>query len=146
MTDTQRYRVDTDEIAAEVVGGEAVILNLSNGEYHSLDGAGGLAWASLARGNTLAEATAAVAGHYGVDEATAREDVARLVAALIADGLLSEAPDGEAAVSAVADDEMPPAGEYRAPELKSFRDMGDLLALDPPMPGLKEVPWQSPQE
>ena len=31
---------------------------------------------------------------------------------------------------------------YTTPELVIYRDMGDLLALDPPLPGLDEIPWK----
>lgn len=140
----QSYRVNTEEIAAEVVGGEAMILNLSSGVYYSLDGAGGLAWAMLARGYPLDEVTGAVAEHYEVEHGTAAADLGALRDSLLAEGLLAANPE-PGGKEEVAADELPPPGEYRAPQLESFHDMGDLLALDPPMPGMKEVPWQSPQ-
>jgi len=30
---------------------------------------------------------------------------------------------------------------YESPQLNIYRDMGDLLALDPPMPELAASPW-----
>ena len=33
---------------------------------------------------------------------------------------------------------------YETPSLNIYRDMGDLLALDPPMQGMAETPWQKP--
>ena len=27
-----------------------------------------------------------------------------------------------------------------------YRDMGDLLALDPPTPGLGDTPWKDPED
>ena len=35
---------------------------------------------------------------------------------------------------------------YEAPTLNIYRDMGDLLALDPPMPGLADMAWKDPEE
>ena len=35
---------------------------------------------------------------------------------------------------------------YESPLLNIYRDMGDLLALDPPMPGLAEMNWKEPEE
>ena len=32
---------------------------------------------------------------------------------------------------------------YESPSLNSYRDMSDLLALDPPMPGLQQIPWDN---
>lgn len=142
VTEGSRYKLNGDEIAAETIAGEAVILNLSSGVYYSLDGAGGLAWTLLERGHTPAEASARVADRYGADQAAVDADIDALLDALLEAGLLL---DDDAAVAAeVADDELPPAGEYVKPSLRAYTDMGDLLALDPPMPGLKEVPWRAP--
>jgi hypothetical protein len=33
---------------------------------------------------------------------------------------------------------------YEPPQLNIYRDMGDLLALDPPTPGLEATPWKDP--
>ena len=38
------------------------------------------------------------------------------------------------------------AAKYAAPQLNVYRDMGDLLALDPPTPGLELTPWQDTEE
>jgi hypothetical protein len=35
---------------------------------------------------------------------------------------------------------------YELPKLNIYRDMGDLLALDPPVPGLGDTPWKEPEE
>ena len=35
---------------------------------------------------------------------------------------------------------------YESPKLNIYRDMGDLLALDPPTPGLEATPWKNPDE
>ncbi len=42
------------------------------------------------------------------------------------------------ATPAHADPRLP----YTAPTLEIFRDMQDLLALDPPMAGLSDIPWK----
>ena len=39
-----------------------------------------------------------------------------------------------------------PHGPYSAPKLNSYSDMADLLALDPPMPGLAETTFIPPEE
>lgn len=33
---------------------------------------------------------------------------------------------------------------YETPKLNIYRDMGDLLTLDPPIPGFAETPWKDP--
>jgi hypothetical protein len=137
-----RYEVNGEDIAAEVAGGEAIILNLSSGVYYSLAGAGALAWLLLERSHTAAEAGALIASRSGVDAGTATADVEALLDRLLAEGLL--APSREARPGEVVDSELPALAEYAPPALERYSDMEHLLALDPPMPGLSEVPWQAP--
>ena len=35
---------------------------------------------------------------------------------------------------------------YQTPALDVYRDIGHLVALDPPMPGLKDLPWKGPTD
>lgn len=35
---------------------------------------------------------------------------------------------------------------HRLAELNIYRDMGDHLALDPPVPGLGDTPWKDPKD
>jgi hypothetical protein len=40
-----------------------------------------------------------------------------------------------------------PAGDrlpYDTPQLRAYRDMAELFAIDPPMPGLRDIPWTKP--
>ena len=41
MNDSERYAVDEARIVSEIIDGEAVIVNLTNGYYYSLDRARG---------------------------------------------------------------------------------------------------------
>ena len=144
MTEAGRFEIRSEDIAAEVVGGEAVILNLSSGVYYSLDGAGAIAWALLESGHTPGEAGARIANIYDVPGERAAADVEGLAAQLAAEGVIARA-DREADFAAAERIEMPAGREYATPALERYTDMGDLLALDPPMPGLAEVPWQAPR-
>ena len=84
---------------------------------------------------------AAMAERYGIEAARAVADVARFVDQLLAEGLVSPA-QGEAPGI------RPPAPsdngrEYAASELHAYRDMADLLALDPPLPELDRPAWRA---
>lgn len=137
-----RYRLNGEEIAAETIAGESVILNLSSGVYYSLEGAGGLVWALLEAGHSPQETAARVAERFGIDEAAALSDIEVLLPSLLDEGLLLE--DGNREPRELRDDELPSTGDYVSPGLQTFTDMGDLLALDPPLPRLKDVPWRAP--
>jgi hypothetical protein len=78
-----------------------------------------------------------VRSRYAVDAARARHDLDALIANLLADDLVITEERASAAAVATAE-----AGtaEYTAPVLNKYTEMADLLALDPPMPELSELP------
>lgn len=133
-----RVRPNTADVAAKVIDGEAIIMNLANGLYYSMDEVGSAIWEMVERTRSVEEMAGALEARYGIDRATVDADVRRLVGELLDEGLVvvTEAP--------TADDDAPePSGEggtYAPPTLNRYDDMADLLALDPPMPGLGDVP------
>ena len=142
-TEGKRLVVNEAKIAARVMDGEAVIIDLATGLYYSMDGVGGDVWELIEHGHAVSQIAEAVAVRYDVTLERARADLDKLVGALAEQGLVEEA-DGELP----AFDPDPPGErhEYAAPELHTYHDMGDLLALDPPMPGLAEGEWRGADE
>ncbi len=142
-----RFRSNEAECAAKVIDGEAVIINLRNGTYYSLDGVGGTVWELLSTGRSVPEIVDLLVARFDVDAPRARADVDRLVAELLAEKLLVGA-NGDLPAGATSDESpagMQAAAEGRAayaePALVTYRDMADLLALDPPMPRLEDLAW-----
>jgi hypothetical protein len=68
--------------------GQTVVLNLQTGQYHALNESAGTMFGILSRGESLAVAASRVADQYGIPEATAERDLARLCASLLERGLL----------------------------------------------------------
>jgi hypothetical protein len=136
-----RFRVNDTEVASEVFDGEAIILNLATGAYYSIDKTGGLVWTLIAGGHSLEEAIAAVMARYDVSEERARADVERVAADLVREDLVRVAdghPDAGPLPERATGERLP----YTTPALNVYRDMGAMLALDPPMPRLDEIPWK----
>jgi len=134
-----RLELQSDDVAAKVIDGEALIMNVSNGMYYSLTDTGAVAWELLAAGCTLGDAAAAMHARFQVSEGQALADLGVLAERLVAEGLVRSSigvstPGTDAGWGAAR---MP----YEAPTLESYSDMADLLALDPPMPGLAEPAW-----
>jgi hypothetical protein len=139
-----RLQPRSADIASKLMDGEAIIINLANGVYYSLDKAGGFVWEQIIAARSVGDTVNAVAARYDVPRETAAADVERLLHELLSEELI--APVNEAT---------PPAGDappapatrlaYEPPALNIYRDMGDLLALDPPTPGL-DSPWQDAGE
>jgi hypothetical protein len=129
------------EVAAEVFDGEAIILNLATGAYYSMDRAGGLIWTLIVGGHSLEETTATLLARYDVPPERARADVERVADNLVRENLVLVAQDVRPA-QPLPDANTPQRLPYEAPALNVYRDMGAMLALDPPMPRLDEIPWK----
>jgi Coenzyme PQQ synthesis protein D (PqqD) len=140
-----RLDPNKSDVAAKVMDGEAIAINLATGTYYSMDGAGAEIWTLIEQGLSLERIAAAVAARYEVSVEQARADVLRLGAELIQEGLVvvSDTPPVSAA-AAVSD--AGPRHPYRPLSLDVYRDMAELLALDPPVPGVFDHLWTDPPE
>ena len=141
-----RLRANDAECAAKVLDGEAVIINLLNGTYYSLDKAGAVGWELAAAGHTIGEIVDGVTARYDVDAPRVQSDVERLDGELETERLLVPA-NGTHAVPPTVQSSATSAGgrlPYDTPSLTTYRDMADLLALDPPMPRLEDIVWEEP--
>ena len=141
LTPQDRLSPNEAEVAAKVLDGEAFIINLSNGTYYSMDKVGGLIWEMIVARRTLADIAEAIVSRYEVSPEPAQADVERLAGDLMRENLVivSDKPAAPAErQESVAGQRLP----YEPPKLNIYRDMSDLLALDPPMPSLEEIPWK----
>jgi hypothetical protein len=139
-----RLRPNSEEVAAKVMDGEAILINLSNGIYYSMDKVGGMIWELVEKGYSLEEMATTIVRHYEVAAEQAQADVERLAAEFLQEKLVLEA-DGLSprAIPINGSQQREP---YEAPQLNIYRDMGDLLALDPPIPGLEATSWEDSDE
>ena len=140
-----RLRPNEAEVAAKVLDGEAIIINLSNGIYYSMDKVGGLIWEMIERGRSLQEIVESIASRYDVSPGKAQADVERLAGELIQENLVvvsNQATPPQENQTMQPQQRLP----YESPRLNIYRDMEDLLALDPPMPTLDAFPWKEPTE
>jgi hypothetical protein len=142
---TQHLKPNSEEVAAKVMDGEAILINLSNGIYYSMDKVGAVLWELVEKNFSPEEMIAFIINRYDVESEQARTDVERLLKELVDEKLILEADsvaDGDRGEPRQVDAKEP----YEQPQLNIYRDMGDLLALDPPTPGLDATPWKEPGE
>ena len=130
-------RPNEPAIAATVIDGEAIIINVLTGVYYSLDGVGSVIWSLIAAGYRNQQIIEQVLALYSVSPQQVREDLEKLIGQLLAEHIVwitAEPPDTPA---------KPPidkvAGDYHSPELNIYTDMEDLLALDPPLPTAEDA-------
>jgi hypothetical protein len=139
-----RLRPNSAEVAAKVMDGEAIMINLSNGMYYSMDQVGGVVWDLVAAERSAEEIVAALVERYEVDVQQARQDVERLLGELLEHDLIRVGQPATSTTTSRSTVIVPaPTSRqpYAPPVLNVYSDMGDLLALDPPMPGLDDIPW-----
>lgn len=129
---------NTAEVAAKEIDGEAVLINLTNGMYYSMDMVGGFIWSQIENGHDLDTIADAVAARYGIEKSVAAADVNDLADKLVEERLALPS-DAEAATTAAIPESAPDGDAYAAPQLNKFDDMVDLFALDPPLPELSNL-------
>jgi hypothetical protein len=130
------FTANSDHVAAKVIDGELIIIRLSDGTYYSMDNAGARVWALIEAQHPIADVVRIISSWYGAAADRVESDVATLVRELLDEGLIiaasAEANGGPGAVPA----DLEP---YETPTLHIYRDMGNLLALDPPTPGIDDL-------
>jgi len=139
----ERLRPNDGDIAAQVIDGEAILINLSNGMYYSMDKVGGKVWQMIEDGHPLGEIADIVTALYDAPHKQVNADVERLASQLLDENLVIMSDDN-APPSKKVEMELQQDERYETPKLNIYRDMGDLLALDPPAPGLQEIAWKEP--
>ena len=120
VTGHDRFKPNKEEIAAKVMDGEAVFINVSTGVYYSIDGIGGIFWEMIAAGHSLDEIADALVKCCGAAGHEVREHLKALASDLLKEKIVSI--DGQAPRPAVDYVPQHPA-VYRRPVLGIYRDM-----------------------
>ena len=139
MNLSDRYEPHAEQAAGEIINGEAVVINLATGVYYSLDGVAGEIWRMVTERLDVQSMIDEIVASFEVEAAAAAHDLARVLDQLVEEGLIRQTGAG----AADAGPRSPrPRAPYVAPAVQIYRDMQDLLALDPPSPGLDGVVWK----
>ncbi|HWB67309.1 MAG TPA: PqqD family protein [Mycobacteriales bacterium] len=88
-----RLRTSADK-AWRRAGDEIVVLDVAQSTYHATNASATALWEALEAGATPAELAAALQRSYGLDDVTARRDVATFLADLSEAGLLEREAGG----------------------------------------------------
>ena len=135
-------KLNKQDVSAEVIDGEAIIINVATGVYYSIEDVGAYIWDLLTSEHSLEQIPQALISRYHVSADRARKDLEDFVQQLVEEDLMVEIETAQSpswnGVSTSG-----PVEDYRKPELNIYRDMGDLLALDPPTPGITLTPWEA---
>jgi len=130
--------VNLERAAGDVIDGEAIIINLETGVYYSMQGIGGDIWAMIGARRSFGSMLDEIVAHYDVDRSVAQTDLETVAGQLLDEGLIRFTGSGSAYGARNAETKK----QYATPQLQVYRDMQDLLALDPPAPGMNQIAWQ----
>ena len=76
---TQRYIIDKDKVTYRIIDAEAVILNLDNGYYYSLNEVGTRIWESIIKQKSLPEILNLLKEKYQLPKKQLKSDLLALV-------------------------------------------------------------------
>ena len=144
MSGNERYTIDETRIVSEIIDGEAVIVNLANGYYYSLDRSAAEIWGWLQAGWSTADILSAIRDRYDCSDTDPETAVRALIGALVADKLVASRPDDQGGLSQAAPGLEASAAKklFRAPSLQRFEDMQGFLLVDP-IHEVDETGWPS---
>ncbi len=135
-----RYKPNDAEVASKVMDGEAILINLSNGTYYSMDKTASVIWSMISLRYDFDEIMNKVCEIYNMQSNDIKNDIEALFENLINEEIIVPSTDAKRTGDF---NEAPENRDYEKPKLNIYNDMKDLLALDPPMPRLEDVPWKS---
>ena len=133
-----RVRPIEHQVAAKIMDGEAILINLSTGLYYSVGGTGGLIWSLIENQHSLSEIAGVLSEQFGVNKDEISKDIEKLASELLTENLIAVS-DADTAVGDVTPETAGLPDSYTAPKLQKYDDMADMFALDPPLPGLADV-------
>jgi len=120
-----RLSASSPKVVAEVIDGEAIILDLHAGTYFATDGVGAVAWSAVIDGWTTEDVVASAVAFF--PGTAAGEEVAAVLDQFVEAGLLTSAAEtGKRDVEGLAWPK-----QYATPILERHEDLQDMMQLDP---------------
>jgi len=131
--------IDEKKIASKMIEGEVVMIDLSNGMYYSLNNIGGFFWLSSLNHHSIQSILEKIIEVFNVPRDKVEKDLSNFVNQLIDRNLIALSDENK--IENSPDFKITAEkNTYEKPVLNHFEDMKDLLALDPPLPGLEDLP------
>jgi hypothetical protein len=135
MLSALRLSINSPQVISDTIDGEVVIVNLDKGYYYSLDDTGADVWRLIQEGRSVDQLVPDVMRRYAGDPADIEAAIARFVSELEEEEIVR--PSGVVAVAGTDGSGSQPSDwptdrpAFRAPVLKKYADMQEMLALDP---------------
>ncbi|MEO7997033.1 MAG: PqqD family protein [Gemmatimonadaceae bacterium] len=138
MTDaTKIFAPVRQDVAGKVIDGEAIIMNLTNGAYYSVDAVGAVVWQWIDEEQPIGTIVERLQTAFPASSDVIARDLDVLLSQMMSDGLVQE---GSSGFPSPVDASLKIPATYTMPTLNKYTEMADLLALDPPMPSIGSRP------
>jgi hypothetical protein len=135
------FRVNCPAVVAEIIDGEAVIMNLKSGNYFSTECVGSVIWQWVEDGLTYGQMLDCLNTKFTADRVQVEKALGLFLSDLMTHELVREEAAAKGAVVAAPSpgslDSLP---GFSAPVLNVYADMRDLLLIDP-IHDVSEVGW-----
>ncbi len=132
MYSSQRFSLNEPTVIQEIIDGEAIIADLSQGFYYSLDSTGSQVWNALVSGCTIDSIVDACTASFTGDREEIASGIYRLLDRLQEEQLIVPRVDEGSNGNTDLTEVFAASGEaFTAPVLSKYTDMEQLLLLDP---------------
>jgi len=124
------YRVNGPRVIFENIEGELILVHMERGTYYSTDEIGAELWSLIEAQSSVSDMCDVLASRYDAQPTEIADAVARFLARLMEEDLVAvgESPGApRTTVPPVMGGKRP----FSPPALQSYRDMQDMLSLDP---------------
>jgi hypothetical protein len=126
-----RFSVNSGQVISEIIDGEAVMINLTTGNYYSLNPAGAAIWDALEAGASDEEIVHRLAARYDASQDELAAAVTHLLEELRREELVVPAEQNGAPPAPASPEPGSSRAAFEPPRLEKHSDMQDLILLDP---------------
>lgn len=142
MNSSSVYRVNSPAVVGEVIDGEAIIIHLESGTYYSARDTAVRAWELIAQGANIGQIVDRLTQEYDINPLDVSFSLTNFINQLMAHQLIVEVAGATGANLEASAPTMKQS--YNEPRLEVFRDMQNLLMLDPIHQVQPDVGWPAP--
>ena len=142
MSGPDAFQVNAPHVIFENIEGELVLIHMAKGSYYSTDAIGAQLWDLIVAGHRLDEMREWAGASYQGDVDEIARGVQSFVAELQAEELIVRAE--RPSMNGGSRPPIAATGTFATPVLNKYRDMEDMLMLDP-IHEVEETGWPAPK-
>ncbi len=131
MNIAEFVKVNSPQVINEIIDGEAIIVNMENGFYYSIDKVGASIWNLIEEGNAIDQISNSIVSQYHGNANDIKNGVSKFISQLLDENLIIVVEDGNPKSTNLTTDNVAEKHDFEVPVLHKYTDMEDLLLLDP---------------